>query len=271
MLDSTICDKKSNCDKVKFISKSKLNSIFKFRQITEFNENIRDENFTFNSTLSKFKSVITTFNFLEISPKLKQKINKCKPDLEVYYADRFYIYSYCNSNLNTSSKDKNACSNVSNFVNLRSNNINTPFTIHSEISLEFISTYLIELRDNYEKKLCELSNEIDNKINEISLIESEYNKSINQKEDYINKINCGELHRKKLHDYIHCIKGNIRVYCRVKPTTIYNAVSLFRYPEMALNVSELYSLELKNPKSNEYSTYNFDKVFTPNSKQEEVI
>jgi kinesin family protein C1 len=80
------------------------------------------------------------------------------------------------------------------------------------------------------------------------------------------------MHRRRIHEYIHSIKGNIRVYCRVKPT---NNVEdkIIRYPEIGMlsNVdSNICSLELKNAKTNENLTFNFDRIFIEDTPQEEV-
>jgi len=87
------------------------------------------------------------------------------------------------------------------------------------------------------------------------------------------------MHRKKLHEYIHNIKGNIRVYCRVKPCNGSDE-SIIKYPELPCGYDTIsskeeisvYSLEIKNNKSNinESSIFNFDKVFTELSSQSEV-
>jgi kinesin family member C1 len=73
-----------------------------------------------------------------------------------------------------------------------------------------------------------------------------------------------------LHEYIHSIKGNIRVYCRVKPT---QENSIINYPELSLNIDtdEIYSLEVKNQKTSEISIFNFDRIFTEKSTQEEIF
>ncbi len=87
------------------------------------------------------------------------------------------------------------------------------------------------------------------------------------------------MHRKRLHEYIHNIKGNIRVYCRVKPCNSSDE-SIIKYPELPCDIYTIfrkeeipvYSLEIKNNKnnSNESSIFNFDKVFTELSSQSEV-
>jgi hypothetical protein len=64
------------------------------------------------------------------------------------------------------------------------------------------------------------------------------------------------------------------VYCRVKPC-VDEALNIIKYPELSSLSNEieqeLYSVEVKNNKSNEVSIFNFDKIFTEKSTQEEVI
>jgi kinesin family protein C1 len=86
----------------------------------------------------------------------------------------------------------------------------------------------------------------------------------------LNCLNYGEIHRRSLNDYIHSIKGNIRVYCRVKPTS---EQSIIKYPELSLNLAqnEIFNLEIKNTKTNENTNFNFDRVFTETSTQEEIF
>jgi hypothetical protein len=79
------------------------------------------------------------------------------------------------------------------------------------------------------------------------------------------------MHRKKLQQYIHNIKGNIRVYCRVKPCA---DESIIKFPEWSRDLlnNEIFTIELKSFKaqSNENLIFNFDKVFTEKSTQEDV-
>ncbi len=76
---------------------------------------------------------------------------------------------------------------------------------------------------------------------------------------------------------MHSIKGNIRVYCRVKPTPT-NMKPLIEYPELnlpSLNQNkteiEISNIEIKNPKSSEAINFNFDRVFTGLSNQEDIF
>ena len=102
---------------------------------------------------------------------------------------------------------------------------------------------------------------------------------INTKREIFNALDFGEIHRKKLHEYIHTIKGNIRVYCRVKPRVNINEETIVKYPELCLgnyltNINctpELYTVELKNSKTQENLIFNFDRIFAENCSQDEVI
>lgn len=91
----------------------------------------------------------------------------------------------------------------------------------------------------------------------------------------LNKLKEGEEHRRKLHEYIQNIRGNIRVYCRVKPT---KEESIIKYPEISsVNIgigyesNDIHTIEIKNNKNNELTIFNFDRIFTERTSQEEVI
>ena len=72
------------------------------------------------------------------------------------------------------------------------------------------------------------------------------------------ELDLSELHRKKLHSYIQELRGNIRIYCRVKPIinsceyeTYENLQSCLRYPEYVnqidANKAAFNSIEIINP------------------------
>jgi chromosome segregation ATPase len=69
---------------------------------------------------------------------------------------------------------------------------------------------LLERESLLKQSLENLKRDLDLKSNENSCL----NKSI---QDLMSELNKGENHRKKLHNYIQELRGNIRVYCRVKP------------------------------------------------------
>ena len=45
----------------------------------------------------------------------------------------------------------------------------------------------------------------------------DYETLTNSLNELMGELNRGESHRRKLHNYIQELRGNIRVYCRVKP------------------------------------------------------
>jgi kinesin family protein C1 len=112
------------------------------------------------------------------------------------------------------------------------------------------------------EKMLNLERMIKNKTNEnLSL-----NNSINE---LMTELDKGEVHRRKLHNYIQELRGNIRVYCRVKPKGDMNySESVVKYPEMSLKSCQdrhIFTIELNN------SIFHFDKVFTESSSQFEIF
>ncbi|KAJ7296370.1 hypothetical protein O6H91_Y127600 [Diphasiastrum complanatum] len=87
------------------------------------------------------------------------------------------------------------------------------------------------------------------------------------------KLHEGELLRRKLHNTIQELKGNIRVFCRVRPLLPDEEDSggdsaVVQYP----NSGELvgHAIELFQPQGQKY-TFTFDKVFGPEAAQEDVF
>lgn len=56
----------------------------------------------------------------------------------------------------------------------------------------------------------------------------------NSIKELMNELERGELHRRKLHNYIQELRGNIRVYCRVKPLSGVRVNKLFKIRNLAL-------------------------------------
>ncbi|KAJ7287918.1 hypothetical protein O6H91_11G021800 [Diphasiastrum complanatum] len=82
----------------------------------------------------------------------------------------------------------------------------------------------------------------------------------------------GELLRRKLHNIIQELKGNIRVFCRVRPMLPDDddsgADSAVQYPSSGELVG--HAIELLQPQGQKY-TFTFDKVFGPEAAQEDVF
>ncbi|CAG5121553.1 unnamed protein product, partial [Candidula unifasciata] len=96
-----------------------------------------------------------------------------------------------------------------------------------------------------------------------------------------------ETERRKLHNTIQELKGNIRVFCRVRPLLAEEqfgnggVISHMNFPDMDMKILELDKLSdisvnesvLNSTKSKSVSKYefSFDKVFQPESSQAEVF
>ncbi|KAE9592959.1 hypothetical protein Lal_00029188 [Lupinus albus] len=81
----------------------------------------------------------------------------------------------------------------------------------------------------------------------------------------------GERLRKKLHNTILELKGNIRVFCRVRPLlpdeSCITEGKKFSYPTSM----EAYGRDIDLTQSSQKHSFTFDKVFTPEASQEEVF
>ncbi|KAL2327961.1 hypothetical protein Fmac_021388 [Flemingia macrophylla] len=81
----------------------------------------------------------------------------------------------------------------------------------------------------------------------------------------------GEMLRKKLHNTILELKGNIRVFCRVRPLLPDESCSsegkIFSYPTSMETSGRAIDLAQNGQKH----SFTFDKVFTPEASQEEVF
>jgi len=80
------------------------------------------------------------------------------------------------------------------------------------IELETLKNQMNEMIKEKEKEIIKV-----NSLNS-SLILSQASMHVSIKE-LMSELELSELHRKKLHNYIQELRGNIRVYCRVKPIT----------------------------------------------------
>uniref|UniRef100_A0AAR5Q252 Kinesin motor domain-containing protein n=1 Tax=Dendroctonus ponderosae TaxID=77166 RepID=A0AAR5Q252_DENPD len=80
-----------------------------------------------------------------------------------------------------------------------------------------------------------------------------------------------QLERHKMHNLIQDLKGNIRVFCRVRPVLMDDGekpLCRISFPDdHSLEISKQLSGELEDSKSE----YSFDKVFSQDSTQTEVF
>ncbi|EEB06505.1 kinesin-like protein Pkl1 [Schizosaccharomyces japonicus yFS275] len=92
-----------------------------------------------------------------------------------------------------------------------------------------------------------------------------------------------EKHRRRLHNVIQDLKGNIRVFCRVRPVLPVEAASISN-PEIVMKFPDIHSVEprelvleglrtensLGQPSTKIYN-FSFDRVFPPNSSNLDVF
>jgi len=84
----------------------------------------------------------------------------------------------------------------------------------------------------------------------------------------------GELLRRKMHNTIQELKGNIRVFCRVRPMLPDDEESGSEIPVVEYpNSMELqgHAIELIQPQQGQKYSFSFDKVFGPEVTQEDVF
>lgn len=112
---------------------------------------------------------------------------------------------------------------------------------------------------------------------EISRLKEKCENSENEAMVLRNKLQAEEVTRRRLHNTIQELKGNIRVFCRVRPLvqgeTEDEGLSHIKYPQDDANsivFSQLSESASGNALSKEYP-FSFDKVFQPASCQKDVF
>ena len=95
--------------------------------------------------------------------------------------------------------------------------------------------------------------------------------------DYEDKIRSGEIQRRKLHNLVQELRGNVRVYARVRPFLPSDGLDLSSPPEPTISVrSESNSMRIckvvRSPDERvEDHSFNFDRVFGPSVSQENLF
>ena len=104
--------------------------------------------------------------------------------------------------------------------------VNKPYDIPNGLSYiiepkyKILNKELILSNNDLDQMLNGFNYKISNIINEINKIQYEkdvFNNIFFILQELINKLIIGEEQKKRLNQYIHAIRGNLRVYCRVKP------------------------------------------------------
>ena len=137
--------------------------------------------------------------------------------------------------------------------------INTPKT---NLQLDALITKLSALKIEYSKQK-EHNTQVQSNI---TLLRKKY-------QDILSHLAARENHRKLIQEYIHKIKGNLRVYCRVRPC-LQKSDTFITYPELSTalttKASYLQTMEIKAPNTTT-SAYAFDRIVPESSSQVEVF
>ena len=137
--------------------------------------------------------------------------------------------------------------------------INTP---KNNLQLDALITKLSALKIEYSKQK-EHNTQVQSNI---TLLRKKY-------QDILSHLAARENHRKLIQEYIHKIKGNLRVYCRVRPC-LQKSDTFITYPELSTalttKASYLQTMEIKAPNTTT-SAYTFDRIFPESSSQVEVF
>lgn len=88
--------------------------------------------------------------------------------------------------------------------------------------------------------------------------------------EYEDKLRNGEKQRRKLHNLVQELRGNVRVFARVRPFLPADNLDMSALPDPSITVkSDANSLRIIN--NGEPQTFSFDKVFGPSCTQESLF
>jgi len=90
------------------------------------------------------------------------------------------------------------------------------------------------------------------------------------------KLKAGEVQRRKLHNLVQELRGNVRVFARVRPFLPNDGIDFQSPPEPSIATrSDNVSLRIYKPAHDdvraEDHSFTFDKVFGPSSSQESIF
>ncbi|KAL0962367.1 hypothetical protein UPYG_G00339170 [Umbra pygmaea] len=91
----------------------------------------------------------------------------------------------------------------------------------------------------------------------------------------LDEIHCGEMERRRLHNTIQELKGNIRVFCRVRPLQTYGQIDHIQLPahdNKALTLAKTEESHTGRPGDTQKCyNFSFDRVFGPCTSQKDVF
>lgn len=234
----------------------------------ELNTLIKNQAQDLNDSLDKLKQEHNK-KLADLENNIDQTLNNLENELKIMESDKVsktQKYDELNNTILVPLKNEN--SNLTETFN----DLQTRYKNKQQEINELRTTVLeIELKtSNSHEELTTTKNDIVMKEQKI----------IEMKEVLINL----EQQRRSLHNRLQELKGNIRVYCRVRPPSDLECLTFIDYPEeMTFNASQQLTIHKESENNTAYGessyslqnknayTFNFDKVFSPNDKNEQVF
>lgn len=150
-----------------------------------------------------------------------------------------------------------------------------------ESQVKELKIALVDAADNAEAalELGRVSAEAENlrrRIAELSQEKRQHdNNSIERIRELEEQIKAGESARRKMHNTIQELRGNVRVFARVRPYLPGDGIDHMSPPEPTLHVRDNLSLRIVKAASDnsrkEDHSFNFDKAFGPHTNQETIF
>ncbi|KAK2852919.1 hypothetical protein Q7C36_008120 [Tachysurus vachellii] len=143
---------------------------------------------------------------------------------------------------------------------------------------------LVKLRDDMTTEICNIQSQLSVQTSALAHCQDELRmcqdmvKSLQElvarQQD---ELHCGEMERRKLHNTIQELKGNIRVFCRVRPC-LHNREATIPHIQLPANDNKAITLAKteeshvgRAAETQKNYIFHFDRVFGPHSTQSEVF
>ena len=95
--------------------------------------------------------------------------------------------------------------------------------------------------------------------------------------EYEDKLRAGEVQRRKLHNLVQELRGNVRVFARVRPFLPNDGLDMTKLPDPTItargdmNSLRIYKAPANSEERVEDHNFSFDKVFGPSVSQEALF